>query len=1120
MSQWVIRRVNFDAACVGNTGGWSQADWTSEIQLAQLVGIDAFALNIAANDSNNTPQLANAFAAAGSKGFQLFFSFDYAGHGPWAQGDVMALIKQYGSAGTYFKRNGKPFVSTFEGPDNAADWVNIKAQTGCFLIPDWSSYGAAAALQLANGVADGLFNWAAWAWGGGAMNTYVDASYMQFLNGKPYMMPVSPWFYTNLPQYDKNWMWSTMTLDLWEQRWIEVLTASPQPDYIEIISWNDFGESHYIAGVRPSPPFNDPSVTKKPPVDYVTGMSHDGWRAQLSAWIQLYKTGTASIKQEFVTTAYLLNSVNNCKDGGTSVNTASQLQFEYPPSAVLNSAFLSYTAVLGSSADVTVIIGGTALATGWTTKPANGVGVYHGTVNIGTHTGSVQVQLRRNNNVIATINGKSIGACAANGYATFNPYSDVAVVPGSISATASVVGQVCTAGTGAQGFATICSITCAYGYCPIGACVCTQIGPQKTYPTATTLTGYAKSDPNYAGLCSWCYTFGFASQVSAWCSSTQQPTSSPLISPFLPFVCTAGKSNGAVAAPSVDNLCAFTCAHGYCPLSLCLCSSTGALLIAPGSSGVGKGVGAAAQYADNQALSDLCAFACNNGFCPFDTCYPGAVFSGEVAGSDQPWYKINCSHGTLVSDVLYTGPQRWADADAEPAWQEALSFFQDYKNAHPPVTGGGHTTYNGAELSQIIMDHLHATSDRLCQFVPNDACNTIVPCDDQFPEGATGVSTPAGYMITNSFANIHMLIDEMYNAINDAVQEGNGLTTEVVDDFVMGGQAANLALQLDIVGLLFSLVAAPFWNSWLKNSMGTSYRNWENTAGTLKDALDGIVSNGLDYIKDSLESLDGVSKALAFQALITSMGEGMIKTLNSNAALLFDGKNTSTLNGLLTGGSAAANSLHISPAEMTNNFYKAMVVITMPVAWAANALPTAVVVWFTGKGMGNGNSDITTCNGAEAAASGLLDSLVLGNDVPARFVCDTATDTPYWLGYIGRNCDWLPPSKVGNTWDCGPDASLVQGPTGIGNVDGTKFGGLTMEDLLISSLKAFRNNGNKNGWSAVDPKNQAVVADVADSGVQAAGVFSAPFCSYVEAMTNFKNTVAYNEPRSANWPCN
>lgn len=93
-------------------------------------------------------------------------------------------------------------------------------------MPDWSSAGAKVALTLASGVADGLFSWAVWPWGNTDMDTYVDASYRQFLNGKPYMMPVSPWFFTNLPGYNKNWMWRGD--DLWYDRWQEVQYLQPE----------------------------------------------------------------------------------------------------------------------------------------------------------------------------------------------------------------------------------------------------------------------------------------------------------------------------------------------------------------------------------------------------------------------------------------------------------------------------------------------------------------------------------------------------------------------------------------------------------------------------------------------------------------------------------------------------------------------------------------------------------------------------------------------------------------------------------------------------------------------------------------------------------------------------
>lgn len=44
------------------------------------------------------------------------------------------------------------------------------------------------------------------------------------------MMPVSPWFYTNLPEYSKNWLWRGD--DLWHIRWQQVLDI--QPTFVEV----------------------------------------------------------------------------------------------------------------------------------------------------------------------------------------------------------------------------------------------------------------------------------------------------------------------------------------------------------------------------------------------------------------------------------------------------------------------------------------------------------------------------------------------------------------------------------------------------------------------------------------------------------------------------------------------------------------------------------------------------------------------------------------------------------------------------------------------------------------------------------------------------------------------
>lgn len=221
---------------LGNTENYGYSDYEDDITKAQEAHIDGFALNMAYDEDTTEDGLLVMFAVAESKGFKLIFSFDYAGNGPWPKEDVIDLINSHKSSSAYFWHHGeKPLVSTFEGPDQAKDWPEIKQQTGCFFMPSWSSLGAKKAMLKENGVADGLFSWGAWAEGDAAMNTKIDASYKDFLNGRPYMMPVSPWFYTSrdvaiaalqwltladLPGYDKNWLWRGD--NTWWDRWIQV----------------------------------------------------------------------------------------------------------------------------------------------------------------------------------------------------------------------------------------------------------------------------------------------------------------------------------------------------------------------------------------------------------------------------------------------------------------------------------------------------------------------------------------------------------------------------------------------------------------------------------------------------------------------------------------------------------------------------------------------------------------------------------------------------------------------------------------------------------------------------------------------------------------------------------
>jgi hypothetical protein len=50
--------------------------------------------------------------------------------------------------------------------------------------------------------------------------------------------------------YSKNWLFKSESL--WYDRWEQILSVQDQIPYIEVVTWNDYGESHYSEFVPPT----------------------------------------------------------------------------------------------------------------------------------------------------------------------------------------------------------------------------------------------------------------------------------------------------------------------------------------------------------------------------------------------------------------------------------------------------------------------------------------------------------------------------------------------------------------------------------------------------------------------------------------------------------------------------------------------------------------------------------------------------------------------------------------------------------------------------------------------------------------------------------------------------
>jgi hypothetical protein len=100
------------------------------------------------------------------------------------------------------------------------------------------------------------------------------------------------------------------------------------------------------------------------------------------------------------------------------------------------------------------------------------------------------------------------------------------------------------------------------------------------------------------------------------------------------------------------------------------------------------------------------------------------------------------------------------------------------------------------------------------------------------------------------------------------------------------------------------------------------------------------------------------------------------------------------------------------------------------------------------------------------------------------------------------------------TTDCVPNT--FSAPPGIGTLDGSRWGGVTVTDLIAGSVRTYTQNGNANGGPKTDPSNDGSLNDLMNVDITTPGFIRLPVCSSDEAY-NAWNLVS--DQTSPNWPC-
>ncbi|KAJ2929777.1 hypothetical protein H1R20_g7349, partial [Candolleomyces eurysporus] len=261
-----------------DTYPYTRADWEKDIREMQAKGIDAVALNIGSADWQRQ-RIADAYDVARAIGtnFKFFISFDFT-EMSCDVNDIVSRTRVFSDHPNQFKINGKVFISSYAGDClGNAGWASLKAQTNAYIMP--FIWGLEGQFNSWNSL-DSWYCWGcAYPQGNYDKTTDDDRFYMNQLGSK-YATTVSGWMFTNLP-------YKTFYLrgDNWliNNRWEQLISMRNELNFVEMLTWNDYGESNYFGTIRGS----QPSGTY-----WADGFPHTAWFDMSEYYIRAFKTGS------------------------------------------------------------------------------------------------------------------------------------------------------------------------------------------------------------------------------------------------------------------------------------------------------------------------------------------------------------------------------------------------------------------------------------------------------------------------------------------------------------------------------------------------------------------------------------------------------------------------------------------------------------------------------------------------------------------------------------------------------------------------------------------------------------------------------------------------------------
>ncbi|KPM42325.1 hypothetical protein AK830_g4226 [Neonectria ditissima] len=441
------------------------------------------------------------------------------------------------------------------------------------------------------------------------------------------------------------------------------------------------------------------------------------------------------------------------------------------------------------------------------------------------------------------------------------------------------------------------------------------------------------------------------------------------------------------------------------------------------------------------------------------------------------WSSATCSV-TEITDASYRADLRWSAVDTESAWSAVANSW----NSEAPGEGQLFLPF-----TMKVSNFFHGPEHMNCQDVGDGTCNTMVQCDD--------TSFPAGYLILNSFVAIHQVHQNRYNGLDSAMNQMQNSMGKFTETFAPQITDSSLIMReiLSSFAFVIGLGSAYSWNTVIKTAKIFDNDDWR---GVAKDAFNSAVTFAISTARDHLPTAADLQNDLT-EAMGAFVGKWMTAEADYVNKIFSGAVGTlSDLHGLLRDGMQGAVPTGTDLATLKDEAQKIVYTKMIPAAWGVAPGDFAPFI-------------LASDNACSSTAEGDLAGHIDDSTAAQTHVCyDNKifyVVTPEWTNNRGILVNWKLNSLPGGTYD---------------NLKDGAWGGVTLDDIVISSWDGYKLNGNKNGYQLPD-NSQAIDGNgnngnlIFEAGTRTPGFSSMQICDVATLERNLK----YCNKNYEGFPC-